>query len=205
MALRIKGIDRNSLLKEYKKLAKRADQRLVRLEGYRHDKGMQGIEQYAYKTAMRNIRKWSGEGSKRFNTKAPESDRDLLKKIADIKVFLDAPTSTKKGILDLYKRRADTLNKNKDIWGNRDGNLTWQDYANIFDVIDTENKDSRFEYNMVIRSAGIMKKANITKDNIDRSLDKLVRTNDIDKIEEQTIKALNQNGLTLDKLIRKKK
>lgn len=203
MALRIKGVDRNSLLKEYKKLAKRADQRLVRLEGYRHDKGFEAITSYAYKSAMKDIRKYSGEGANRFNTKAPESDRDLLRKIADIKKFLDAPSSTKKGVVDLYKKKADTLNKNKDIWGDREGNLTWQDYASVFEVIDTEGKDSRFEYNMVIRSAGIMKQAKINKDNVDKALNKLIRTDDIDKIEAQTIKALNENGLTLDKLIRK--
>lgn len=203
MALRIKGVDRNSLLKEYKKLAKRADQRLVRLEGYRHDKGFEAITSYAYKSAMKDIRKYSGEGANRFNTKAPASDKDLLRKIADIKKFLDAPSSTKKGVVDLYKKKADTLNKNKDIWGDREGNLTWQDYASVFEVIDTEGKDSRFEYNMVIRSAGIMKQAKINKDNVDKALNKLIRTDDIDKIEAQTIKALNENGLTLDKLIRK--
>ena len=203
MALRIKGVDRNSLLKEYKKLAKRADQRLVRLEGYRHDKGFEAITSYAYKAAMKDIRKYSGEGANRFNTKAPASDKDLLRKIADIKKFLDAPSSTKKGVVDLYKKKADTLNTNKDIWGHREGNLTWQDYASVFEVIDTEGKDSRFEYNMVIRSAGIMKQAKINKDNVDKALNKLIRTDDIDKIEAQTIKALNENGLTLDKLIRK--
>lgn len=203
MALRIKGVDRNSLLKEYKKLAKRADQRLVRLEGYRHDKGFEAITSYAYKSAIKDIRKYSGEGANRFNTKAPASDKDLLRKIADIKKFLDAPSSTKKGVVNLYKKKADTLNKNKDIWGDREGNLTWQDYASVFEVIDTEGKDSRFEYNMVIRSAGIMKQAKINKDNVDKALNKLIRTDDIDKIEAQTIKALNENGLTLDKLIRK--
>lgn len=203
MALKIKGIDRKALLKEYEKLAKRADQRLVRLEGYRHDKGFEAITSFAYKAAMKDIRRFSGENAKRFNTKAPASDRDLLAKIASIKKFLDSPTSTKKGVVDLYKRRAETLNKNKDIWGDREGNLTWQDYASVFEVMDTEAKDSRFEYNMVIRAAGIMKKAKITKDNVDKSLDKLVRTDDIDLIEKQTIKALNNNGLTLDKLIRK--
>lgn len=203
MALKIKGVDRKSLEKEYRKLAKRADQRLVRLKGYRHDKGFEHITSYAYSSAMKDIRKYSGEGAERFNTKPPASDRDLLRKIADIKKFLDAPSSTKKGVLNIYKKRADTLNKNKDIWGDREGNLTWEDYASIFDVMDTQGKDTKFEYNMVIRSAGIMKEYKITKDNVDTSLEKLVRSDDIDIIEKQTIKALNANGLTLDKLIRK--
>ena len=203
MSLRIKGVDRKSLEKEYRKLAKRADQRLVRLEGYRHDKGFEHITSYAYSSAMKDIRKYSGEDANRFNTKPPASDRDLLRKIADIKKFLDAPSSTKKGVVNIYKKRAETLNKNKDIWGDREGNLTWEDYASIFDVMDTQGRDSKFEYNMVIRSAGIMKEYKITKDNVDESLNKLVRTEDIDVIEKQTIKALNANGLTLDKLIRK--
>lgn len=203
MALQIKGINRKDLLKEYKKLAKRADQRLVRIEGYRHQKNMKGIESYAYKSAMKDIRRFSGEGAKRFNTKAPESDTELLKKIASIKKFLESPTSTKQGILKLYKKRADELNKNSKIWGDdKEGNLTWQDYARIFNVIDTDNKDSRFNYLEVIRSADIVKEYNLNKKDIDKSLDKLVITGNVDIVEKEMISSLYKSGLTLDKLIR---
>ena len=57
------------LEKEYHRLAKRADQRLVRLEGYRHDKGYESITSYAYATAQKAIKEWSGDKATRFNTK----------------------------------------------------------------------------------------------------------------------------------------
>lgn len=204
MALRIKGVDRRSLEKEYRKLAKRADQRLVRIEGYRHQSKMKGIETFAYAGAMKRIRRWSGEGAKRFNTAPPESDKDLLRKIADIKVFLDAPTSTKQGIIAMYKEHAAQMNKNAKLFGEgKTANFTWQEYANIFDVIDTEEKDSKFRYLDVMRGARVIKQYNITKENATRALEKLVRSDDIDIVEKDIVESLYKNGIELDKLIKR--
>ena len=45
-----------ALVKEYRKLAKRADQRLVRLERYAQQPKYSNVTQFAYKKAMRDIR-----------------------------------------------------------------------------------------------------------------------------------------------------
>lgn len=118
----------NELMREYRKLAKRADQRLVRIEKHVavRDKYAE-MKNYAYKRAMVDIRKWSGENATRFNVKPPQSTVSLKAKIKDIKQFLESPSSTvapakenyvldlegnkiQGGIRNIYERRAATLN-----------------------------------------------------------------------------------------------
>lgn len=115
----------NELLKEYRKLAKRADQRLVRLEEASKQANYQTATKWAYERAKRDIEKWAGHSvlKPRFNVKPPENAQQLQAKINDIKTFIEAPTSTKTGITNVYKERAKTLNKN---YGT---NFKWQDMA----------------------------------------------------------------------------
>lgn len=137
----------NAALKEYRKLAKRADQRLVRLERYSKEPQYENIKQYAYARAMRDIKSWSGERAKRFNTKPPSNYSELMGKINDIKWFLQAATSSIKptkdnavydyvngqkvlvgGGIDLtYQKRAATLNEK---YGT---NLTWENVGWMFE------------------------------------------------------------------------
>lgn len=194
----------DQLLKEYRRLAKRADQRMVRLEGYRHDKGMSNILSYAYSTAQKAIRHWSGEKAMRFNTAPPKTEQGLIQKIADINAFLNAPTSTKKGILDVYKKRAEAVNKT--FYGDdKKKYLTWQEWANFWDKVDADMVD-KIPYNEAATGAGLLKKYNITTTNPDeirKIAEKLQRTDDIDVIEETIVKFLADNNLTYDKLIKK--
>ena len=111
-------------LQYYRRLAKVADQRLVRLEALSHEKGFQGVEKMAYATAMKDIERYGG--GKRFNVKAPEANRVLQEKIQDIKKFLTSPTSTRYGIVETYQKRAETLNQK---YGT---NFNWKDLADYF-------------------------------------------------------------------------
>lgn len=95
----------------YHRIAKTADQRLVRLEKLGDQAGYGNATQWAYKRAMRDIESWSGEGATRFNVKAPSDKRSLQAKINDIKTFLGSESSTKSGIAQTYKNRVDTINK----------------------------------------------------------------------------------------------
>ena len=124
---------RLALEKEYRRLAKRADQRLVRLEKLAENTEYAGIKEYSYKRAMRDIRSWSGENAKRFNTKAPSNTNQLKAKIADIKRFLESASSTigataeTKGILKIYQERANTINEK---YGT---DFNWKDLAKLFE------------------------------------------------------------------------
>ena len=95
----------------YHRIAKVADQRLVRLEKLEGTEGYGNALQWAYKRAMSDIETWSGEGVSRFNTKAPSGAAQLKAKINDIKTFLGSESSTKSGITSVYKSRVDTINQ----------------------------------------------------------------------------------------------
>ena len=100
-----------SLEAYYHRIAKVADQRLVRLERLEAQEGYGNATQWAYKRAMKDIETWSGEGATRFHTKAPSNANQLKAKINDIKTFLGSESSTKSGINRVYNKRVDTLNK----------------------------------------------------------------------------------------------
>lgn len=112
-------------LQYYRRLAKTADQRLVRLEAASHDPYYKGIEKYAYARAMRDIQAYGG--GTRFNTKPPEDREEFRDKIMDMLRFLKSPTSTKYGTKEVYQNRAAKLNE--DYPGL---NLSWQDMAELF-------------------------------------------------------------------------
>lgn len=112
----------------YRRLAKTADERLVRLEKLKNEPGFESVEKFAYARAMRDIEVYGG--GKRFNTKPPEDRRQLTEKISDILRFLQSPTSTKYGIKEVYQKRAETLNNKYPGSGL---NVTWQDIAELHD------------------------------------------------------------------------
>ena len=97
----------DQLLKEFRALAKRADQRLVRLE----QAGKTGTG--ADRSAMRRISQFSA-GGKRFNIKPPKDTRALRSRISTVREFLATETSTAKGRKAVAKRTRQTI---KDRYG----------------------------------------------------------------------------------------
>ena len=112
-------------LKYYRRLAKVADQRLVRLEELSKQKEFKRVKKFAYSKARKDIIKYN-KNQKRWNTKPPEDPRILREKIMDIKSFIESVTSTKGGIVETYQKRAETLNQK---YGT---NFKWQDLADYF-------------------------------------------------------------------------
>ena len=102
------------LKKEYVKLAKRADQRLVRLE--RRFKTAPELEGMAYKRAVFDIFKLTGVGGlPRFNRAIPKDLKHLRRALKNVERFLDAVTSTWQGFKRKdVQRRVDTLNQKYD-------------------------------------------------------------------------------------------
>lgn len=127
----------DDLVKQYRKLAKRADQRLVRLEKLSGQKNFKQVKQWAYKNAVTDALQWGASVKKpRFNI-APPVDKNgdispsmLKAKIRDIQNFLEKPSSTKAGIIQIYQKKADTLNKKYADYGL---NLSWSDVGDLFE------------------------------------------------------------------------
>lgn len=107
---KILGKSYEQLLPIYRKLAKRADQRLVRLEKYGETRP--SVMNWAYKKAAYETTLYGSSKEKpRFNIKPPESEKQLRRKIAAMQNFLEMKSSTKKGIKEIDKKRLDSLNE----------------------------------------------------------------------------------------------
>lgn len=148
------------LMTEYRRLSKRADQRLVRLEKLAEsdDTNYQGVLSYSYKKAAQDAKKWGSTGERpRFNVKPPETAGEIKAKIKDIEAFLESPTSTKKGITDVYKKRADTFNKRFGKKGDRP--VTWQELANYYKSDQAKALDKRYGSKTIARAVRIASNA----------------------------------------------
>ena len=129
-----KNIDAfKSELKEFQKLAKRADERLRNIrDNYSKRKGFENMINWAYKKAMRDIKHWSGNDATTFNQGASKLSLNQLRaKKHDVEEFLNAPTSKISSTVDLYQRRADTINER---YGT---NFSWEELGTVFE--DKEN------------------------------------------------------------------
>ena len=114
----------------YVRLAKQADQRLVRLEKLSEEKGYEAVTSYAYATAMNDLKNF---GQTRFNAKVPDPSTEegaylFREKLAVVKEFLRAPSSTKSGIKSVYADKVNTINER---YGT---DFTWEDMADFFNT-----------------------------------------------------------------------
>ena len=138
-----------ALVKEYRKLAKRADQRLNRLEDLSKQKGFKNVKKFAYNRAMKDIRYWSGEGASRFNRDIPRNINSLRARINDVRHFLeDTKTSTKRDIIKTFKKRADTINSK---YGTK---MKWDDLANFYDSKTWEDLNREFGSDTAMQAVG---------------------------------------------------
>lgn len=179
----------------YKRVAKVADQRLVRLEKLAQDNRFKNVEKWAYAGAMNDIKRWSGDKATRFNMKPPASERDLLSKIKDITAFIEKPTSSKRGIVDIYKKRADTINKKQGT------KFTWQQIATYFESGLADKSDKALG-SATTALAIINERNRIDKieSDINNANDRIVRVSGNDAINEKVNEWLSANELDIDKL-----
>lgn len=182
------------LVKTYYHQAKIADQKLRRLESYSHDKYYKDIKRYAYVKAQEDIKIWSGGAATRFSTKPPKSLSDIRAKINDINRFLQSPTSSKKGVTDIYKKRTDTINKK---YGT---NLTWQQLSKYFESGQADKLGMAFGSETAIKIIGSVNKlAKKTKNIINdiKNVDEKIQFSEDEVLEKQIEKAINQYGKDL--------
>ena len=197
MAKQKQSLDYIALRSEYVKLAKRADQRLVRLEQLETKKGFENVTKYAYAWAQKNLQRWSGkpEGS-RFNAAIPSDTKSLEAKLHIVKQFLDMQTSTKGGILKTYKKRADALNKK---YGT---NFTWQDLSKYFNSSIAERAAAKFGSKTALRVIGQMqKKSDEVINAIKSKSENTVIVSGTKNVKKKVAEFLQENGLELIDLL----
>ena len=195
---------------EYKQLAKAMDQRLVRLEALAYEKHFEGVLEYAYKGAIRDIKSWGGD--KRFNTAPPVKLTELEAKIADIKKFKDKTTSQKSTILKFYQARANTFNEGRvDESGQKLGGFgkefgvefTWQDIANYYEDKKGQRESVKLSSKTEVRALAVLKK--LTTDEqikeIQDTKEKIQRVTGKDKILAKEVERLLKQGLDYEKLM----
>lgn len=132
----------------YHRLAKVADQRLVRLEKLAESgqEGFENVKKWAYSNAMADIQAFDGENARRFNTAPPVDERKMLSKINAMKRFIEKPTSAKSSILKGYKRKADTFNKK---YGT---DFSWENLGNAYESATMKKLQSKYGSEVIARA-----------------------------------------------------
>jgi hypothetical protein len=183
-------------LKQYRQLAKKADQRLVRLEKLAQEENFKGVKQFAYARAQRDIRAWSGENARRFNTSPPRTLQSLKAKIADIQNFLDSKTSTRRDIITYYEKRNKTVQDRYGITG------SWQQMANYYRRGINKRFDAKYGSKTALRAIGMIQqnKKQIQEDmrkkkHVDLQLDDDVLNDAVEDMLQYHRKALRQAGI----------
>lgn len=109
----------------YRRLAKAADQRLLRIERLAGKEGYKDIKTFSYARAISDIQIYNPKGT-RFNAAISKDPRILKEQTMSVLDFLQAPTSTKYGIDTNFKNSIETINNNFHT------GFTWSDAAAFF-------------------------------------------------------------------------
>lgn len=205
------------LMREYRRLAKRADQRLVRIERYAGQReaikgekaipGMEKLTSYAYRKALWDIKKWSGAEAKRFNTAPPNNTNQLKAKIADIRNFLESDTSRVTTTRNIYQKRVDTINEK---YGT---SFTWEQFGEFMNSKLYEKLSNTYYLAEILRAFGVIQQnkkqikdalTNRQPVHIQLSDEKLEDGTVIKKdliLEENVNNILSEYGLEIKKLL----
>lgn len=225
--LNSKDLTNKELLSLYRRAAKVADQRLVRLEKLSGQKNFKNVKRYAYKKASIEAAQWGANPEKpRFNIKPPvnqkkeqtidkkgkKSEEILAQilsrtstkaKINDILNFLEKPTSTKQGIIDIYQKRADTLNENSAVQA-AGLTFTWQDVGDFFESKLYKKLDTSFGSETRIKAIGKIKQNEVELLKAFKEDRKNhIKTSDSDSATMQLAGGLSEDNMVVQEAINK--
>lgn len=174
------------LYKEYKRIANTADKRLLSLEKLSEQAGYKNIKNWAYSDAMHDIKRWSGEGRTRWNTKPPTTTQGIVAKMNDIRRFLQAPSASKRSVTQMWQREADTINDRYGL------DLDWQDMGKFFESKTWEKLSRQYGSKTAVKMIGSIQKSGMTKRQITAALknDKEFRISDEAEVNHLIAQAL---------------
>ena len=147
-------VKKASYLQFYKKIAKAADQRMVNLESLAKKEGYKEVTEWAYAKAQRDIRGMFGQDAKRFNRKisGDENLNTIYKDINRVLDFLNAPTSSKQQIDEIFAKRANTIKEKYDV------DMNWSKAATVFDTVLWKKTGARKASATALKAIGIIQK-----------------------------------------------
>lgn len=162
--------EQKALFEQYHKLAKKADRRMRDLEKLADTtEGFKSAVKWAYKRAARDIESMFGSNEKpRFDRMLPDMNKiQIISAINSVKTFLDSPSSTKRGIINIYKKRVATINK----WFKT--SFTWSTFAEFalsdsFDTLDKKYGSSTLMVSAGKKQIEYREKLNAMKDELDK-------------------------------------
>ena len=190
------------LISQYKRLAERADKRLQRLEKRFGTPGYEGLENWSYARAMRDIKSWSGPKGTRFKTAIPKFDnqaaqeRYIKSKIADINRFLQADTSTVSGGIQSagltpLEKAAKTFSKNYKA------KITWQEMGAYFESETAKRVSKEFGSKTVSKALARFKRLADQGRNVEQEIANNPRFRlSSDKLVEAAMKKMMAEGFS---------
>lgn len=165
------------LYKEFRALAKRADQRAVRLEKYAQRPGYEAITGFAYRVFQSSLKSFAtekqleayAEGVPLRANVVPKSNRQMRAKMGVLRQFLAAQSSTlegvrqknpytgeyeiKPGIKEIYMKRAQTF---KDRYGLE---VPWQKIGSVFESRAYQNLDKKYGSKTILKAIAQIKRS----------------------------------------------
>ena len=180
------------------------------MEALSHEKHFEGVLEFSYKGAIRDIESWGGD--KRFNTAPPVKLTELQAKISDIDKFISKVSSNRRDIMKFYQSRAKTFNEGR---VDKDNNVlggfgkefgvefTWQDIANYYEDKKGQRESVKLASKTEVRALATLKRLVTDKNiqDIEDSKDKILRASNNDKILAIEVNRLLKQGLDYEQLM----
>lgn len=183
-----RGLD-PGLYKEFRTLAKRADQRMVRLERYAERPEYEAVLGFAYRNMQENLKRFATQreleklkrGEPLRSNVVPRNNREMEARISALRGFLAAASSTitkvrqknpysgkweiKPGVKEVYMQRNATLQEKYGM------NIGWQNLGTLFGSEHYKQLEAKYGSNETLTVIGQVVVGSLTKDNIKRMED----------------------------------
>ena len=198
---------------DFRQQSKIADQKMRRLEKLSTEENYKGVLQYAYARAQRDIKEQTGKDTKkmRFSANIPTTIQGLASYMKDVERFNQAESSTKRGITNIYQRRANTVNQKygrdsngKKVKGWQD--LKWQDLANYYEKEKNTKLDSKMGSSTQMKVLGRYKRLeNKDKEQQAKDIQSVINGSlklSDDEVENTKLQMLAKSGLKPEDLFK---
>ena len=191
------------LLKEYRKVAQRANKKLERLEKLADNPDYENVLNYAYRIAARDVKELNLGDTEKVRYRVPYDKKtgryntNMLKAaLRRAKEFENMVTSSKTGIDTTY--RQDALNFNA-AFGT---NYTWQELKEFTDAVNWNDLKKQYESGTIQRIIRKVISHEISADKVQSAIENHKTISGLDKVESSWLKQMYDSGLNPDLLFK---